>query len=103
MDKQLTEVGKQKMLKIDIAILSASLLGGIGGVIYSKKTGGGFWRGVGYFVVGSILLRTAVFVATIPAQNKILNEDSINVDNTAETKQYAERYAQSLVDSGGYQ
>jgi outer membrane lipoprotein SlyB len=46
--------------------------GGVAGLIYANRTGGGFWRYVGYWVVGGIAVgfipRIAYFV---PKTNKV--------------------------------
>ena len=52
--------------------MAVGLIGSIGGVVYSNKTGGGFWRGVGYWILGGmaigVLPRIFYF---IPKNNEI--------------------------------
>lgn len=54
--KGMTDAQKSKILNIRIATMSLSTLAGIGAVVYNIKTGGGFWRGVGYFVLASVVV-----------------------------------------------
>jgi hypothetical protein len=103
MAQQLTDVGKQKLNNITLIIGGFGLLGGIGGVIYSRRTGGGFWRGVGYYFVGSLALGLPLRLALTPAINKVMSEETINVNNTADIRKHSQNVAQSLADSGGYQ
>lgn len=51
-----------------------AFIGAITGAIYSHRTGGGFWRGVGYFILGSLVFGTATRIITTPFKNKILKE-----------------------------
>lgn len=53
---------------------SVGILGSVAGVIYSKKTGGGFWRGVGYWVLGGMVAGIPARLVAVPFQNKILKE-----------------------------
>ena len=77
MAQELTEVGQQKLNNITLIIGGFGLLGGIGGVIYSNRTGGGFWRGVGYYFVGSLALGLPLRLALTPSINKITSEESV--------------------------
>lgn len=53
---------------------SVALLGSIGGIIYAKKTGGGFWRYVGYWIAGGLVAGIPARLVALPFQNKILRE-----------------------------
>ena len=52
--------------------VGVGMVGGIIGVIYNVKSGGGFWRGVGFYFIGGIVVgilpRIFYFV---PQTNKI--------------------------------
>lgn len=71
---ELTENQQSRLANINYVIGSISLLGSIGGVIYSKRTGGGFWRGVGYFILGGLALSLPAKVISLPFANKIIKE-----------------------------
>jgi len=103
MTQELTDVGKQKINNITLIIGGFSILGGIGGVMYSHKTGGGFWRGVGYYFLGSLALGLPLRLALTPSINKVISEETISIDNTAVTRQYAQNMMKSESDYGGYQ
>lgn len=71
---------KQKTLQFQNA--SIGLLGGIGGVAYSNKTNGGFWRGVGYFILGSFIVgflpRILYFIDELNEVEALINEKEKN-------------------------
>lgn len=71
---ELTENQKQRLANINYVVGSVALLGSIGGVIYSHKTGGGFWRGVGYWILGGLALSLPAKVVSLPFTNKIIKE-----------------------------
>jgi len=75
----LNENKKQRIANINYVVGSIALIGSIGGVIYSHKTGGGFWRGVGYWIVGGLALSLPAKVISLPFENKILKEGDSNV------------------------
>jgi uncharacterized membrane protein YeaQ/YmgE (transglycosylase-associated protein family) len=58
--------------------MAVGLIGSIAGVIYSKKTGGGFLRGVGYFIVGGIVVgllpRLFYFIPKTNEVNALIEE-----------------------------
>lgn len=61
------------------------ILGGIGGLIYAKKSNngniGGFWRGAGYWILGGLILAVPTAIIVTPIKNKILKEnDSTTTD-----------------------
>jgi len=53
---------------------SVALVGSIVGVIYSKRTGGGFWRGVGYWILGGLIFGIPANLIATPFVNKIIKE-----------------------------
>jgi hypothetical protein len=77
--QQLTPKGEARLINVNYAISGLSLLGGIAGVVYSNKKGGGFWKGVGFFFLGGIVFSTVGAIATMPLRNKIIKEDVIDV------------------------
>jgi multidrug efflux pump subunit AcrB len=64
----------ERIKNIRMAASGVAMLGGVGGIFYSIKTGGGFWRGVGYFLLGSIAAGAVAAVVTVPMINKIEKE-----------------------------
>jgi hypothetical protein len=83
--ENLSENQKQRIANINYALFSISVVGTIGGIIYANRTGGKFWRYVGWGFVGGFLYVPAQLVAT-PFVNKIIGE-SRNEPNTLETKE----------------
>ena len=77
----LTPTAQSQLLNIDIVISSFWLLGGISGAIYAHKTGGGGWRGVGYFFLGAIATGAVSHLIALPFQNKIIENGSVNSDS----------------------
>lgn len=45
---------KKKMINANMYAGLASAIGGIAGIVYNMKTKGGFWRGAGFFILGSL-------------------------------------------------
>jgi hypothetical protein len=76
---ELSENQKKRIDNINEVVLSISMLGIVGGIIYAKKTGGEFWRYVGWGFVGSFIGVPAQIIA-LPFKNKIIAE-SESVDN----------------------
>ncbi len=74
MKNNLTENQKQRIQNIDLVVGSVVLLGAIGGVVYAKRTGGGFWRYVGYWIVGSLVAGIPARLVSTPFKNKILKD-----------------------------
>lgn len=82
------EALKKTLIQQNIMV---GVAGGVAGLIYANRTGGGFWRYVGYWIVGGIAVgfipRVAYFV---PKTNKVdamiltkkTNELEINNTNT---------------------
>ena len=73
----LTENAQARLQNIYYSVAGLSLLGGIAGVVYSNKTGGGFWRGVGYFILGNIATGIVTRVVVLPFSNKIVKEGTV--------------------------
>lgn len=80
---ELTENQKSRLANINYVVGSVALLGSIGGVIYSHKTGGGFWRGVGYWILGGLALSLPAKVISLPFSNKILKEGDASNSKTS--------------------
>jgi hypothetical protein len=74
--ENLTEIGQEKMKNLQIGIGTMSLLGGIGGVIYSNSTKGGFWRGVGFYFLGTLIVSAPLYLITLSYRNKIVAEET---------------------------
>ncbi len=72
--ENLTDNQKERIRNIQAIAASISLVGSIGGVIYAKKTGGGFWRYVGYWILGGLVTGIPAKLITTPFTNKILKE-----------------------------
>ncbi len=77
---ELTENQQSRLDNIKYITGSVALLGSIGGVIYSHKTGGGFWRGVGYWILGGLSLGLVARLAALPFENNILKEADKIID-----------------------
>lgn len=71
---ELTENQKERIRNINGIQIGAGLLGNIGGLIYAKKTGGGFWRSVGYFFLGGLIVGVPTALILTPFKNRILKE-----------------------------
>jgi hypothetical protein len=70
----LSQNQEARISNINYACAGLSVLGGVAGVIYSNSTGGGFWRGVGYYLLGSFAVGVGTRVIALPFENKILKE-----------------------------
>jgi hypothetical protein len=70
--EQLTASAQARLWNINYTIAALAFAGGIGGVVYSSKTGGGFWRGVGYYIVGSVVVGASARLLALPFQNNII-------------------------------
>ena len=85
-NNSLTSNQKQRIANIDMLVGSVVLLGSIGGIIYANKTGGGFWRYLGYWIVGGLVTGIPSRLVATPFKNKILKEadkSTINKSNLA--------------------
>lgn len=81
MKKELTENQKIRIGNLEKIQYSSSLVGSVIGVVYAKKTGGGFWRYLGYWFAGSLVLGLATSLVVTPFKNKILKEADSNTDS----------------------
>ncbi len=77
--EQLTDSATARLANIMYVTGSIGLIGSIAGVYYSHKTGGGFWRGVGYFLLGGFIFGTAAHLAALPFENKIIKDGVVTV------------------------
>jgi hypothetical protein len=70
----LSDNQKEQIRNINAIQMSVGLLGSIGGLIYAKKTGGGFWRYVGYWIAGGLVTGIPAMLVATPFKNKILKD-----------------------------
>ena len=61
--------GKKRSLQI--TQMGISSVGMVGGFIYANKSGGGFWRYIGYGFLGSVALGSIGYFTTMQSINKI--------------------------------
>jgi hypothetical protein len=61
--------GKKRSLQL--TQMGISSIGMVGGFVYANRTGGGFWRYVGYSVLGSIATGSIGYFTTMQRINKI--------------------------------
>jgi hypothetical protein len=73
-DGTLTPNQQQRINNIDYVTSSIGTLGAILGVVHSHRTGGGFWRGVGWFILGGLILAVPARIVATPFKNKIIKE-----------------------------
>ena len=64
----------RKLLVINMVRTAIGSIGTVAGFVYANKTGGGFWRYVGFGFMGGFAFGTVGFIASIPAYNKIAKE-----------------------------
>lgn len=74
----MTAEQKERYDNITAVQASIGFLGSIGGVVYAKKTGGGFWRYLGYWIAGGVAASVVSGLALTPFKNKILKEAQTN-------------------------
>jgi len=79
---QLTENQQERLNNLQYVSGGVALVGSIVGVIYSSRTGGGFWRGVGYWVLGGLVFGIPAALVTMPFKSKILKEGDGNAKDT---------------------
>ena len=84
--ENLTENQKARILNIGYVVGSISFLGSVGGLMYANRTGGKFWRYVGYFIVGGMVLGVPAKIISLPFINKIVGETKDN-EIPVETKE----------------
>lgn len=78
----LTPNQRERYRNIELLAGSVALIGSIGGVIYAKRTGGGFWRYVGWWIAGGLITGVPARLVATPFKNKILKEGERNIENT---------------------
>jgi hypothetical protein len=71
---ELTDLQKSRIFNINATVSAVAFVGGIAGIIYAKKTGGGFWRYIGYWIAGSAIVGLPAKIIATPFTNKILKE-----------------------------
>ena len=81
-NETLTPNQKARINNIDMITGSIALLGAIGGVMYAKKTGGGFWRYVGYWIVGGLASGIPARLVALPFKNAILKNGDTQTPKT---------------------
>jgi hypothetical protein len=72
--ENLSDNQKQRIANISYVVGSISLLGSVGGLIYANRTGGRFWRYVGYFILGGMVVGAPAKLVSLPFINKIIGE-----------------------------
>ena len=90
----LSDSKKERLSNIVSAQQAIGLLGNVGGIIYANKTGGGFWRYVGYALLGGLIVGIPTMLVANNFKNKILKEADTNTnsesnkstDNTGDKK-----------------
>jgi hypothetical protein len=80
-----TESQIARIKQLNALQMGAGLVGLIGGVIYAKRTGGGFWRYVGYSLLGELIVGLPVYAITLPMRNKIIKESESEVKKEVKT------------------
>ena len=78
----LTANQQERINNLNNLQMGISLAGLIAGLIYANKTGGKFWRYIGYSFVGSVATGLTASIVLTPFKNKILKEGE-----TGSTKQ----------------
>lgn len=73
-DGTLTPNQQQRINNIDYVTSSIGALGGVLGVVHSHRTGGGFLRGLGWFILGGLILAVPARIIATPFKNKIIKE-----------------------------
>lgn len=68
---------QQRITNIELIEGGASVIGLIAGVVYSKRTGGGALRGIGWGLAGMVGATLITRLATTPFKNRILKENEI--------------------------
>ncbi len=74
---KLSENQLMRLNNINMLLGGISLLGGIAGAVYSTRTGGGFWRGAGFFILGNLAVGVPASLIAMPFQNKIIKETAV--------------------------
>ncbi len=84
--ENLSDNQQQRITNIAYVVGSISFLGSVGGLMYANRTGGKFWRYVGYFIVGGMVVGVPAKIISLPFINKIVGE-SKDKPSTVETKE----------------
>lgn len=74
--ESLSENQKERIANINYVVGSISFLGSVGGLIYANRTGGKFWRYVGYFILGGMVVGAPAKLVSLPFINKIVKESA---------------------------
>jgi len=93
--EELSDNQKARIVNIQYVLGSISFLGSVGGLIYANRTGGKFWRYVGYFIVGGMIVGVPAKIISLPFVNKIIGESKDNPIST-ETKEPEKSLAEKL-------
>jgi len=93
--EELSDNQKARIVNIQYVLGSISFLGSVGGLIYANRTGGKFWRYVGYFIVGGMIVGVPAKIISLPFVNKIIGESKDNPTST-ETKEPQKSLAETL-------
>jgi hypothetical protein len=70
----LTENEKQRIDNINLVVGGVAAIGSVMGIVYAKRTGGGFWRYVGYWIAGGLVLGVPARLVSTPFKNRILTK-----------------------------
>jgi hypothetical protein len=88
--------GKKKSLAL--AQMGVGTLGTVGGWVYANKTGGGFWRYVGFGLIGGIALGAVGYFTLMQQSNKI--DTAIKLKGSNLTKEEIEN--KHFAQGGGF-
>lgn len=75
----LNENQQTRVNNIYWVVVSVSTLGSVGGIMYAHKTGGHFWRYVGYCILGGMIAGLPAKIIALPFTNKIIKEAEGNL------------------------
>ena len=70
----LTQGQKNRITNIRGVQIDVSTLGSILGVVYAARTGGKWYRYIGYYILGGLILGVPTSLATTPMINDIIKE-----------------------------
>jgi len=103
MKTNLTENQKSRIRNLDAITASAALIGNISGLMYANKTGGGFWRYVGYTILGGAIFGLPAMLVITPFKNKILKEgDHTNNKGEEEKSEFIAKKTTKIQSNDGY-
>lgn len=72
-DDKIAEING-KIRSTRLAQYGAATLGNIAGIVYAKKTGGGFWRYLGFMFLGGIVVGGGAYMVSSQVVNKYVTE-----------------------------